>query len=194
MSIDMYGEAVASASALIREFAKTEYYHYFAINMEASLEAFIAMMDSCREEGRVKGRGEALAELHPAWLAEKERADQLQAQLEEAETLIAHTSHDAAERISELEAQFAELTANVEWMTIQDTLPEKGQLVWCARKDGRVHLARRKSDLPVASREPWQDCYWWDDETGSNWSDVTVLAWTPVPERIRPAAPSTVEG
>jgi hypothetical protein len=52
MSIDMYGEKVASASALIREFAHTEYYHYFAINMEASLEAFIAMMDSCREEGR----------------------------------------------------------------------------------------------------------------------------------------------
>lgn len=89
--IDMYGEDVARASELIRKHAGTEYYHYFAINMEASMEAFIAMMDSCREEGRIKGRGEALAELHPQWLAEKERADKAEA------------------RIAELEAQVAEL-------------------------------------------------------------------------------------
>ena len=82
MSIDMYGEAVASACELIREFAKTEYFHYFSEgDVEGKLESFIAMMDSCREEGRVKGRAEALAELHPAWLAEKERADKAEARL-----------------------------------------------------------------------------------------------------------------
>jgi len=52
MSIDMYGPKVAEASALIREFAKTEYFHYFARDPESSLEEFIAMLDQAEEKGR----------------------------------------------------------------------------------------------------------------------------------------------
>lgn len=82
------------------------------------------------------------------------------------------------------------------WIAISERLPDDRQLVWCTRNDGRVHLARRHGDKPLATGEPWQDCYWWDQETGSNWSDVTVSAWTPVPERVRPlpAAPVQQEG
>lgn len=66
------------------------------------------------QRAKALGRAEALAELHPLWLAEKERAElaesritELEAQLEEAETLISQTSHGAAERISAMEAQLA---------------------------------------------------------------------------------------
>ncbi len=52
MSIDMYGPKVAEASALIREFAKTEYFHYFAGDPEKALEQFIAMLDQAEEKGR----------------------------------------------------------------------------------------------------------------------------------------------
>lgn len=85
MSLDMYSERVASASALIREFAKVDYFHYFARDPESSLEEFIAMQDSAHAAGRES----ALAELHPQWREEKERADK------------------ALERIAELERQLA---------------------------------------------------------------------------------------
>lgn len=52
MTIDMYGDKVAEASALIREFAKVDYFHYFARDPESSLEAFIAMLDQAEEKGR----------------------------------------------------------------------------------------------------------------------------------------------
>lgn len=87
--MDMYGEKVAESSALIREFAKVDYFHYFARDPESSLEAFIAMQDSAHAAGRAS----ALAELHPQWLAEKERADR------------------AELRIAELERQLIELRA-----------------------------------------------------------------------------------
>jgi len=169
--IDIYGERVADAAALIREFAKTEYFHYFSEGgCEQKLEAFVAMMDAEREAGRQEERetqyGIATAELR---------------------------AQDAA-RIAELTAQVAELRgARNIWIDIKDQIPEKDRLVWCARNDGRVHLAKRRSDLPLANKEPWQDCYWWDEESGNNWSDITVLAWSVVPERIRPAAPAAVK-
>jgi hypothetical protein len=52
--MDMYGEKVASASALIREFAKTEYYHYFQGDPERAMEAFIAMQDAARAESAAR--------------------------------------------------------------------------------------------------------------------------------------------
>jgi len=58
MSIDIYSEKVAEASALIREFAKQEYFEYFKGNPEQALEAFCVMMDSVRAE-----RASRIAEL-----------------------------------------------------------------------------------------------------------------------------------
>ena len=191
--IDMYGEKVAEASALIREFAHTEYYHYFAINMEASLEAFIAMMDSCREEGRVKGRGEAMAELQPHWLGQKERADQLQAQLEEAETLIAQTSHGAAERISELEAQVAELLDADKPIPCSERTPELGDysvLAYFALCGGWDMVHVQEYFGPITNgydAEGNQQYTQWYISQG-------VTHWKMYPNPPLPAAPSTVEG
>jgi len=167
MNIDMYGEKVAAASALIREFAKTEYYHYFAINMEASLEVFIAMMDSCREEGRVKGRAEALAELQPQWLAEKERADK------------------AEERIAELEAQVAELSAKtVGWISVEQELPRNGQgvlfIVDAGGVESRKYLHGRVLGGEYNSKSGLF-CTLGFGALASHW-------------QLAPAAPSVVEG
>jgi len=189
MSIDMYGEKVAEASALIREFAKVDYYYFFARDMESSMEEFIAMMDSCREEGRVKGRGEALAELNPHWLGQKERADQLQAQLEEAEALIAQTSHGAAERISELEAQVA-------WQPIE-TAPKDGTQImltngkdvaqgWWEHQEPYIREQRDTEGHYIDQQEHDGFDGWLDCEGGMQ-PDPTH--WMPLP-----AAPSTVEG
>lgn len=62
MTIDMYSERVAEASALIREFAKVDYFHYFARDPESSLEAFIAMLDQAEEKGR-QSQAACIAEL-----------------------------------------------------------------------------------------------------------------------------------
>lgn len=103
--------------------------------------------------------------------------------------------HAAAELAASMAAQ-APVREVPGWVSVKDHLPEDKQLVWCTRYDGRVHLARRHGNKPLASGEPWNNCYWWDEETGSNWSDVTVSAWMPVAERIRPlpAAPVQQEG
>jgi anti-sigma factor ChrR (cupin superfamily) len=62
MSLDMYSERVAEASALIREFAKIEYYHYFQGDTERALEAFIAMLDQAEEKGRRAAQPVALSD------------------------------------------------------------------------------------------------------------------------------------
>lgn len=62
MSIDMYGPKVAEASALIREFAKTEYFHYFQGDPEKALEQFIAMLDQAEEKGQ-QSQAERIAAL-----------------------------------------------------------------------------------------------------------------------------------
>lgn len=115
MTLDMYSEKVAETSALIREFAKVDYFHYFARDPESSLEAFIAMQDSAHAAGRAS----ALAELHPQWLAEKERADRAEknfAELSNASVAL-NNQHVAeqerqAERIAGLEAALLESRAN----------------------------------------------------------------------------------
>lgn len=58
----MYGEKVAEASALIREFAKVDYFHYFARDPESSLEEFIAMLEQAEEKGR-QSQASRIAEL-----------------------------------------------------------------------------------------------------------------------------------
>lgn len=59
MTIDMYSERVADASALIREFAKKDYFNYFQGDTEQALEAFIAMLDQAEEKGRQEERAKA---------------------------------------------------------------------------------------------------------------------------------------
>jgi hypothetical protein len=54
MSIDMYSEKVADASALIREFAKCEYFEFFARNPEDALKAFIAMQDAAEAKSAAR--------------------------------------------------------------------------------------------------------------------------------------------
>lgn len=88
MTIDMYGEKVAEASALIREFAKVDYFHYFARDPESSLEEFIAMLDQAEEKGR-QSQAARIAELERQIVevqAEciKRGADLLERQLAEA--------------------------------------------------------------------------------------------------------------
>jgi len=54
MSFDKYSDKAAEAIALIREFAKVEYWDYFKGDPEQALEAFCAMQDAAEEMGRVK--------------------------------------------------------------------------------------------------------------------------------------------
>jgi hypothetical protein len=54
MSFDIYSEKVADASALIREFAKCEYFEFFARNPEEALKAFIAMQDAAEAKSAAK--------------------------------------------------------------------------------------------------------------------------------------------
>lgn len=62
MTIDMYSDKVAEASALICEFAKVDYFHYFARDPESSLEEFIAMLDQAEGKGR-QSQAARIAEL-----------------------------------------------------------------------------------------------------------------------------------
>jgi len=52
MSFDKYSDKASEAIALIREFAKVEYWDYFKGDPEQALEAFCAMQDAAEEMGR----------------------------------------------------------------------------------------------------------------------------------------------
>lgn len=56
MSFDKYSDKAAEAIALIREFAKVEYWDFFKGDPEQSLEAFCAMQDAAEEMGRMKAQ------------------------------------------------------------------------------------------------------------------------------------------
>jgi hypothetical protein len=94
MSIDMYSEKVADASALIREFAKCEYFEFFARNPEEAIKAFIAMQDAAEAKSAAR-----IAELD-AQLGKRP------CQNNRCTNLVA-----ANTRIAELEAQVSALKA-----------------------------------------------------------------------------------
>lgn len=59
MSFDKYSDKAAEAIALIREFAKVEYWDFFKGDPEQALEAFCAMQDAAEEMGRMKAQDSA---------------------------------------------------------------------------------------------------------------------------------------
>lgn len=59
MSFDKYSDKAAEAIALIREFAKVEYWDYFKGDPEQALESFCAMQDAAEEMGRMKAQDSA---------------------------------------------------------------------------------------------------------------------------------------
>jgi len=59
MSFDKYSDKAAEAIALIREFAKVEYWDFFKGDPEQALEAFCAMQDAAEEMGRMKTQDSA---------------------------------------------------------------------------------------------------------------------------------------
>src|SRR6478736_8628817 len=59
MSFDKYSDKAAEAIALIREFAKVEYWDYFKGDPEQALESFCAMQDAAEEMGRMKAQESA---------------------------------------------------------------------------------------------------------------------------------------
>jgi len=65
MSFDKYSDKAAEAIALIREFAKVEYWDFFKGDPEQALEAFCAMQDAAEEMGRMNN--------HRAWISVDER-------------------------------------------------------------------------------------------------------------------------
>lgn len=54
MSFDIYGDRAAEAMALIREFARVEYWDYFKGDPERALEAFCVMQDAAEAKSAAK--------------------------------------------------------------------------------------------------------------------------------------------
>lgn len=140
MSLDMYGEKVAEASALIREFAKVDYFHYFARDPESSLEEFIAMLEQAEEKGR-QSQATRIAELerqlNVAHLSASRTSADLRNQLAIARQERSAFDAKAQDRIAELERQLS--------VALKTPVND-----WCPECHARDCAPQQVSDLSAA--------------------------------------------
>lgn len=152
MTIDMYGERVASASELIREFAKVDYFDYFKGDPERAMEAFIAMLAQAEEKGRQEG------------------ADLLNAQ---RRTNSANLDGFAVERAALL-ARIGELQATLQNWQPMETAPKDGSrvLAVCEGKVCFFHWQDIKGfDAPIGWRNDFITVYR-DGEGPTHWMPI----------------------
>lgn len=79
----------------------------------------------------------------------------------------------------------------MEWIYVRDELPPEGDEVFIIRgwEGSKRYLrkAARRSSKPLTLNEDFsKDCWWHDDEKGSQFSDGTVIAWLKVPDITPP--------
>jgi len=85
---------------------------------------------------------------------------------------------------------------DVEWISVEDRLPEPETLVWIKRKKGSIYLGCR-NNKPITNNPDFsRDCHWngngiyeidenvscWNGlKFRSNFQDGTVESWMPLP-------------
>lgn len=188
----MYGEKVAEASALIREFAKVDYFHFLQGDPEKALEAFIAMLDQAEEKGR-QSQAARIAELERensslAYELNKVASAQPQ-QVSDLSAAIMNIPHnennqqsydrhdlrvaykvghrDARHAAAELALAASQHKAGVQWVIVNDRRPTDHAKCYLVASNWGIRFARKHEDN-------WANGCFQDTDTDS---DEGMLGW-----------------